>query len=78
MVISSSGIFMYECSLYLEKVSPSLSFEQGVTTLFVDTTGGHDRKQGWRERERDRVPDRSNFSFDEDTSDDDGEEQSDV
>ena len=56
----------------LEKVSPSLSFEHDVRTLFVDTSG---IRAG--ERERQRVPDCSNSSSDEDTSDDDGEQQSD-
>jgi hypothetical protein len=49
-------------------------FRTGCDNNFLLTLeeGGEER-----EREGERVPDRSNISFDEDTSDDDGEEQSD-
>ena len=68
---------MCDCSLhlgdsFLRKVSSSLSFEHDVITLFVDTTGSRGG-----EGERERVPDGSNSSSDEDASDDDGSEESD-
>ena len=71
------AIFMCDCSLhlgdsFLRKVSSSLSFEHDVITHFVDTTGSRGG-----EGERERVPNWSNSSSDEDASDDDGSEQSD-
>ena len=68
---------MCDCSLhlgdrFLRKVSSSLSFEHDVRTLFGDTTGSRGG-----EGERERVPDGSNSSSDEDASDYHGSEESD-
>ena len=69
---------MCDCSLhlgdsFLRKVSSSLSFEHDVRTIFL---GGTIQEAG-AERERERVPDGSNLSSDEEASDDHGSEESD-